>query len=103
MFLRLRLKGSQCCLGYADVTLDAGAFDRDGWLRAGISAFDPDGNVRVTGGIKDAIIRNAENISALEVKNVLATNPGVPDVSVIGVPDPHTGERVCAVVVPVSG
>lgn len=61
LFLWLRLKGSQCCLGYADVTLDAGAFDRDGWLRTGdLGLIDPDGNVRVTGRIKDAIICNAE-------------------------------------------
>ena len=63
---------------------------------------DEDGNVRVTGRIKDAIIRNAENVSALEVENVLATHPAVADVAVIGVPDPSAGERVCAVVVPAS-
>ncbi|OCB54670.1 cyclohexanecarboxylate-CoA ligase [Mycobacterium malmoense] len=97
----LRLKGPQCFLGYADAALDADAFDEDGWLRTGDLGFvDGDGNVRVTGRIKDAIIRNAENVSALEVENVLATHPAVADVAVIGVPDPRTGERVCAVVVP---
>lgn len=60
---------------------------------------DDDGNVVVTGRIKDAIIRNAENISALEVEGVLASHPAVADVAVIGVPDERTGERVCAVVV----
>jgi non-ribosomal peptide synthetase component E (peptide arylation enzyme) len=64
---------------------------------------DADGNVRVTGRIKDAIIRNAENVSALEVENALATHSAVADVAVIGVPDPRTGERVCAVVVPAPG
>ncbi|OBF50894.1 cyclohexanecarboxylate-CoA ligase [Mycobacterium sp. 852002-53434_SCH5985345] len=99
----LRLKGPQCFLGYADATLDADAFDQDGWLRTGdLGLVDEDGNVRVTGRIKDAIIRNAENVSALEVENVLATHPAVADVAVIGVPDPRTGERVCAVVVPAS-
>ncbi|OBH83964.1 cyclohexanecarboxylate-CoA ligase [Mycobacterium scrofulaceum] len=96
----LRLKGPQCFLGYADPALDLDAFDRDGWLRTGdLGLVDQDGNVRVTGRIKDAIIRNAENVSALEVENVLATHPAVADVAVIGVPDPRTGERVCAVVV----
>ncbi len=61
------------------------------------------GNVVVTGRIKDAIIRNAENISALEIEGVLATHPAVADVAVIGVPDPRTGERVCAVVVAEAG
>ncbi len=100
----LRLKGPQCFLGYADPSLDADAFDADGWLRTGdLGMIDADGNVRVTGRIKDAIIRNAENVSALEVENALATHPAVADVAVIGVPDPRTGERVCAVVVPASG
>jgi acyl-CoA synthetase (AMP-forming)/AMP-acid ligase II len=100
----LRLKGPQCFLGYADPALDADAFDADGWLRTGdLGMIDADGNVRVTGRIKDAIIRNAENVSALEVENALATHPAVADVAVIGVPDPRTGERVCAVVVPAPG
>jgi acyl-CoA synthetase (AMP-forming)/AMP-acid ligase II len=99
----LRLKGPQCFLGYADATLDADAFDKDGWLRTGdLGLIDADGNVRVTGRIKDAIIRNAENVSALEVENVLAAHPAVADVAVIGVPDRSAGERVCAVVVPTS-
>jgi acyl-CoA synthetase (AMP-forming)/AMP-acid ligase II len=99
----LRLKGPQCFLGYADVSLDADAFDNEGWLRTGdFGLVDANGNVRVTGRIKDAIIRNAENVSALEVENVLATHPAVADVAVIGVPDPSAGERVCAVVVATS-
>lgn len=99
----LRLKGPQCFLGYADPTLDADAFDSEGWLRTGdLGLIDADGNVRVTGRTKDAIIRNAENISALEIENALATHPAVADVAVIGIPDPRTGERVCAVVVPVT-
>lgn len=100
----LRLKGPQCFLGYVDQSLDADAFDADGWFRSGDRGrVDTDGNVAVTGRIKDAIIRNAENISALEIEGVLATHPAVADVAVIGVPDPRTGERVCAVVVSKPG
>lgn len=96
----LRLKGPQCFLGYVDSTLDALAFDGDGWFRTGdLGRIDEHGNVVVTGRIKDAIIRNAENISALEIETVLAGHPAVADVAVIGVPDSRTGERVCAVVV----
>ncbi|OBI08069.1 cyclohexanecarboxylate-CoA ligase [Mycolicibacter heraklionensis] len=96
----LRLKGPQCFLGYVDAALDADAFDGDGWFRSGDRGrIDAQGNVIVTGRIKDTIIRNAENISALEIEGVLATHPGVADVAVIGVPDARTGERVCAVVV----
>ena len=96
----LRLKGPQCFLGYVDETLNADAFDAEGWFRSGDRGrIDADGNVIVTGRIKDAIIRNAENISALEIEGVLVTHPAVADVAVIGVPDSRTGERVCAVVV----
>lgn len=100
----LRLKGPQCFLGYVDSALDAQAFDPDGWFRSGDRGrIDADGNVVVTGRIKDAIIRNAENISALEIEEVLASHPGVADVAVIGVPDDRTGERVCAVIVAQPG
>ena len=96
----LRLKGPQCFLGYVDNSLDADAFDAEGWFRTGdLGRVDDHGNVIVTGRIKDAIIRNAENISALEIEGVLAGHPAVADVAVIGVPDERTGERVCAVVV----
>jgi acyl-CoA synthetase (AMP-forming)/AMP-acid ligase II len=54
----------------------------------------------ITGRVKDIIIRNMENVSAKEVEDVLFTHPGIADVAVIGVPDPRTGERVCAVIVP---
>lgn len=100
----LRLKGPQCFLGYVDASLDDAAFDSDGWFRTGDQGrLDDKGNVIVTGRLKDAIIRNAENISALEVEGVLATHPAVTDVAVIGVPDERTGERVCAVVVAAPG
>ncbi|MFA5710128.1 class I adenylate-forming enzyme family protein [Mycolicibacterium sp.] len=100
----LLLSGPQRFLGYVDSTLDAAAFTPDGWFRSGdLGRIDADGNVVVTGRLKDAIIRNAENISALEIENLLADHPGVDDIAVIGVPDPRTGERVCAVVVPAAG
>lgn len=100
----LRLKGPPCFLGYVDESLDAQAFDDEGWFRTGdLGRIDDEGNVTVTGRIKDAIIRNAENISALEIEGVLASHPAVSDVAVVGVPDPVTGERVCAVVVAQSG
>jgi cyclohexanecarboxylate-CoA ligase len=100
----LRLKGPQCFRGYVDASLDADAFDAEGWFRTGdLGLVDGDGNVRVTGRLKDVIIRNAENISALEIEEAVLRHPDVADVAVIGVPDPRTGERVCAVTVPVPG
>ncbi len=100
----LRLKGPQCFLGYVNAALNAAAFDGEGWFRTGdLGSIGPDGRVRIDGRLKDVIIRNAENISALEVENALSSHPTVADIAVIGLPDPRTGERLCAVVVPEAG
>ncbi|MEO8691861.1 MAG: AMP-binding protein [Acidimicrobiales bacterium] len=96
----LRLKGPQCCQGYVDPALDADGFDEDGWFRTGdLGWIGDDGNVRITGRLKDIVIRNAENISVLEIEEMLFRHPAVADASVLGLPDARTGERVCAVVV----
>jgi cyclohexanecarboxylate-CoA ligase len=100
----LRLRGPQQFLGYIDSSLDAAAFDEQGWFRTGdLGVIEPSGAVRITGRLKDVIIRNAENISALEVEDVVLRHPDVLDVAVVGLPDVRTGERVCAVVVPMAG
>jgi acyl-CoA synthetase (AMP-forming)/AMP-acid ligase II len=97
----IRAKAPQLMKGYLDSSLDAEAFDDDGWFRTGdLGKIDADGMVTITGRVKDIIIRNMENISAKEVEDVLFGHPDIADVAVIGVPDPKTGERVCAVVVP---
>jgi acyl-CoA synthetase (AMP-forming)/AMP-acid ligase II len=95
----LRLRGPQLFLGYLDSSLNDDAFDADGFFRTGdLGVIGPEGHVRITGRSKDVIIRNAENISAREVEEVLLTHPLVRDVAVIGLPDARTGERCCAVV-----
>jgi acyl-CoA synthetase (AMP-forming)/AMP-acid ligase II len=97
----IRAKAPQLMKGYLDSALDAEAFDEDGWFKTGdLGRIDADGMVTITGRVKDIIIRNMENISAKEVEDILFASPAVADVAVIGVPDPRTGERVCAVVVP---
>jgi acyl-CoA synthetase (AMP-forming)/AMP-acid ligase II len=96
----LQVRGPQCFKGYLDPALDADAFDEAGFFRTGdLGVVDADGFVWVTGRLKDVIIRNAENISALEVEEVLYEHPLIADVAVIGLPDKRTGERCCAVVV----
>lgn len=96
----LRAKGPQVMLGYVDSSLDAEAFDADGYYRTGdLGVIDEDGFVVITGRLKDVIIRNGENISAKEVEDLLFADDAVADVAVIGLPDDRTGERVCAVVV----
>jgi acyl-CoA synthetase (AMP-forming)/AMP-acid ligase II len=91
--------GPQLFLGYVDDALNADAFDADGFFYTGdIGYVDEKGYLTVAGRIKDIIIRNGENISAMEVENVLLSLAGVADVAVIGVPSELTGERCCAVV-----
>lgn len=100
----LRAKAPQMMQGYLDERLNAEAFDEDGYFRTGdLGTLDADGYVVITGRSKDVIIRNAENISAKEVEDLLYTHPKVHDVAVVGLPDAKTGERVCAVVALADG
>ena len=95
----IRAIGPQVCCGYLDSSLDAEAFDEEGYFRTGDLGFvDGEGYVVITGRLKDVIIRKGENISAKEVEDLLYTHDKVADVAVIGLPDPNLGERCCAVV-----
>lgn len=92
--------GPQLCVGYLDAALNRDAFTEDGFLRTGdTGVMDADGYVRVTGRIKDIIIRKGENLSAKAIEDVLCGHPDVADVAVIGLPDAASGEIACAVVV----
>jgi acyl-CoA synthetase (AMP-forming)/AMP-acid ligase II len=100
----LRVKGPNLCLGYTDAALDAEAFDEEGYFRTGdLGVVRPDDHVMITGRLKDVIIRKGENISAKEVEDLLFTHPSIADAAVIGLPDPASGERACAVVVVAEG
>jgi acyl-CoA synthetase (AMP-forming)/AMP-acid ligase II len=74
------------------------------WMHTGDEAsMDKDGYVKITGRIKDLIIRGGENIHPLEVENVLFAHPSVSEVSVVGLPDEKYGECVAAFVIPHTG
>jgi acyl-CoA synthetase (AMP-forming)/AMP-acid ligase II len=95
----LRVQGPQLCRGYVDASLDAEAFDADGFFRTGdLGWLDAGGRVVISGRLKDVIIRKGENISAREVEDLLHGHPSVAEAAVIGLPDPALGERCCAVV-----
>jgi len=95
----LRVRAPQLFRGYVDPSLDETAFDDEGYLRTGdLGHIEPEGHVVITGRLKDVIIRKGENIPAKEVEDLLSQHPKVLDVAVIGLPDPRTGERCCAVV-----
>lgn len=73
----------------------------DGWLHTGdVGVLDGRGFLRVTGRLKDVIVRGGENIDPAEVEAALARHPGVAAAAVVGVPDPEWGEQVAAVIIP---
>ena len=75
----------------------AQTIDADGWLHSGdICCRTPDGYFKVTGRLKDMIIRGGENLYPREIEEFYLTNPKVRDVQVIGVPDERYGEECCA-------
>ena len=85
-------------IGYNDnPEATARTIDADGWLHTGdLGTMDANGFVRITGRLKDMIIRAGENIFPAEIENVLITHPGVAEVAVVGVPDPRLGEIAVA-------
>jgi len=73
----------------------------DGWLRSGDLAVQTEtGHYRITGRIKDMIIRGGENIYPREIEEFLLTHPKIYDVQVVGLPDAHYGEQVSAWIIP---
>jgi fatty-acyl-CoA synthase len=67
-----------------------------GWLRTGdLAVRDASGYYRITGRIKDMIIRGGENIYPREIEEFLYTHPAVESAQAVGVPDPRFGEEVC--------
>jgi len=91
-------RGPDLCLGYVDDELTAAAFDNDGWYHTGdIGVLDADGYLTITDRKADVIIRGGENISALEVEEVLLGLPGIAEAVVVAAPDAALGERVAAV------
>lgn len=78
----------------------AAAIDKDGWLHTGdLARRLPDGNYKITGRIKDMIIRGGENIYPKEIEDFIYTHPKVSDVQVIGVPSKQYGEEIMACVI----
>ncbi len=76
------------------------AIDAEGWLHTGDLACEtPEGNYRITGRLKDMIIRGGENIYPKEIEEFLYTHPKVKDVQVIGVPSEQYGEEIMACVI----
>ncbi len=94
-------RGYNVMKGYYKMPLaTAAAIDKDGWLHTGdIACRDADGNYRITGRLKDMIIRGGENIYPREIEEFILTSPKVKDVQVIGVPDKRYGEEIMACII----
>ena len=94
-------KGYNIMKGYYKMPeATAAAIDKDGWLHTGdLARRTPEGNYKITGRIKDMIIRGGENIYPKEIEDFIYTHPKVKDVQVIGVPDEQYGEEIMACVI----
>ena len=74
--------------------------DAEGWLHSGdLACMDEEGNYRITGRLKDMIIRGGENIYPKEIEEFIYTHSNVQDVQVIGVPDQKYGEEIMACII----
>lgn len=94
-------KGYNIMKGYYKMPeATAAAIDENGWLHTGdLARRDENGYYKITGRIKDMIIRGGENIYPKEIEDFIYTHPKVSDVQVIGVPDKQYGEEIMACVV----
>ena len=94
-------KGYNTMKGYYKMPMATkGTIDEDGWLHSGdLASMDEDGNVKITGRLKDMIIRGGENIYPKEIEEFIYTHPETKDVQVIGVPDKKYGEEIMACII----
>ncbi|WP_454644599.1 AMP-binding protein [Bradyrhizobium liaoningense] len=100
---RLLVRGAQMFKGYYKRP-ELPTFDGDGWFDSGDLAYmDKDGYIRISGRVKDILIRGGENVPVVEIENLLYKHPAVSAVAVVGFPDARLGERGCAFIVPRSG
>ncbi|MBO4561400.1 MAG: AMP-binding protein [Bacteroidaceae bacterium] len=104
-------QGEMCCKGfnimkgyYKNPKATSEVIDENGYLHSGdLGIMDDNGNYRITGRIKDMIIRGGENIYPREIEEFLYHLPGVRDVQVAGVPSKKYGEEVGAFIIPEDG
>ena len=101
------VNGEFCSRGYNTMkgyykmpVATAQTIDKDGWLHSGdLACRDKDGNYKITGRLKDMIIRGGENLYPKEIEEFIYTHPMVQDVQVIGVPDKKYGEEAMACII----
>lgn len=94
-------RGPGAILGYwNDPDKTRAVIDDEGWHHCGdLGTLDSDGYFRVTGRLKDIIIRGGQNLSAREIEEQLITHPDIRDAAVVAYPDARLGEKACAYVI----
>jgi len=97
---RLQCRGPFMFVGYVkQEALTRENFDGEWFDTGDLATLDAEGFIRITGRIKDIIIRGGENIPVKYIEDVLYENPHVQDAAIVGMPDPRLGERACAFVI----
>jgi cyclohexanecarboxylate-CoA ligase len=100
---KLTVAGAQMFVGYYK-RADLETSDADGWFDSGDLAYmDDDEYIRISGRIKDVIIRGGENVPVVEIENLLYKHAAVAAAALVGYPDERLGERGCAFLVLRSG
>ncbi|WP_310057916.1 AMP-binding protein [Arthrobacter ginsengisoli] len=96
------MKTPSLFLGYINQTeMYEKSFTPEGYFRTGdVGIVDDDGYLRITGRLKDIIIRGGVNISPVEIECALASHDSIARIAVLGQPDDRMGERICAVIQP---
>ena len=93
-------RGYAVMMGYWDDDKKTEAAVRDGWMHTGdLAIIDDEGYCKITGRVKDMIIRGGENIYPREIEEFLFRHPKVSEAQVFGIPDEKYGEEVCSWVV----
>ena len=108
--LPIGIEGEICCRGYQAMIgyynmpeETAATLKAEGWLHSGdLGSMDERGFIKITGRLKDMIIRGGENIYPSEIEALLQSHPKVAKAAVIGVPDEYWGEQVGAFIIPKS-
>lgn len=96
--------GPEQMVGYTDPERNREVFAAAGWLRSGdVGVVDAEGRLTITDRIKDVIIRGGENLSSVEIENLLMRHASIAEAAAVGMSDPRYGERVCAFVVAAPG
>ncbi len=101
---RLQVRGAFMSPNYANSAELMGTYYRDGWFDTGdLAMIDGSEYIKITGRLKDIVIRGGENIPVNYIENILFEDPRILEVSIVGMPDERLGEKCCVFIIPKEG